>query len=225
MAFLQPAYGLPLGAICFPLFGQKYGNPGFAQFRTDAEQEAFLAGLQSYQAAASFAAANPPPSLDGPPPPPALRDFYVVLYKAGSLVKQGALSQLRGCPFPPWFFGGSGVPMRPIVESGRGGHGSDQEAGSQPGYSGPPLPPEWQAPPLPPAPLAVYLAPQLAGGGWGPWLRVGPTSSEAITRAAVDTARQAFQACGIKAAAEARIRTPAGGAPIIEQVPTLIRFV
>jgi len=149
--YLLPAKGLPYGAIFYAYNGynQGYGAGAYSQFNTPSERDLFLAGCRGMVALIQASG-----TLEKPSRP---IDFYVVLLDGGKPTKQDMLSNLLGCPWPPFIWGGQGVGMRPNLSA-----------------VGEAIPPPAAGDIALPAQQGIaYLAPQLAQG-WGAWTTIGP---------------------------------------------------
>ena len=172
-ATLAPLKQLPFAAVLVPYISQArgFGPPGLAQFNTIDEREAFFGGIVGALRLAGAGA-----NLDNPPVP---LDYYVVSYDNMQERERGYLNQIRGCPFPPWIWGGRGVMMRPSLT------GVGLSVGADPG---------------PMDSLGTLYLASLVGNTWSPWTIAGPMPLGRLTQA-LDVTKRALKSAGVQQAA------------------------
>jgi len=173
-ATLAPLKQLPYAAVLVPYLSQArgFGPPGLAQFNTIDEREAFFGGIVGALRLAGAGA-----NIDNPPVP---LTYYVASYDNMVERERGYLDQIRGCPFPPWIWGGRGVMMRPSL-TGVGGLSVGADPGPMDSLG------------------TLYLA-SLVGGAWSPWTIAGPMPLGRLTQA-LDVTKRALKSAGIQQAA------------------------
>lgn len=188
--YLLPAKALPYGAIFYAYQGynQGYGQGAYSQFNNPGERDLFLAGCRGMVALIQGSG-----TLEKPSRP---IDFYVVLLDNGKPIKQGLLSDLLGCPWPPFVWGGQGVGMRPNLTAA----GYDPVPGLAKDF---------------PQQGEYYISP-LMGQAWGAWTKVGPAPLETFLGRIFEcqkACRSALKAAGVKQVAEGMLIYRQDGTP------------